>query len=48
MTPEEAYEEALRRIRRAEETGAVALSLSELALNLLPRELKRRVFTSLQ
>jgi len=28
MTPEEAYEEALRRIRKAEETGAVLLDLS--------------------
>jgi hypothetical protein len=28
MTPDEAYEEALRRIRRAEETGAVELDLS--------------------
>jgi hypothetical protein len=28
MTPEEAYEEALRRIREAEETGAVELDLS--------------------
>jgi len=27
MTPEEAYEEALRRIRQAEETGAVELDL---------------------
>jgi Leucine-rich repeat (LRR) protein len=27
MTPEEAYEEALRRIREAEETGALALDL---------------------
>jgi hypothetical protein len=28
MTPEEAYEKALRRIRKAEETGAVELDLS--------------------
>ena len=28
MTPEEAYEEALRRIRKAEETGALELDLS--------------------
>ena len=28
MTPEEAYEEALRRIREAEETGALELDLS--------------------
>jgi hypothetical protein len=28
MTPEDAYEEALRRIRAAEETGAVELDLS--------------------
>ena len=30
MTPKEAYEEALRRIREAEETGALALHLSGL------------------
>ena len=30
MTPEEAYEEALRRIRKAEETGAVELDLGRL------------------
>ena len=41
MTPEEAYEEALRRIREAEETGAVELDLSGLTLNRLPRELGR-------
>jgi len=46
MTPEEAYEEALRRIREAEETGAVELNLNGLALNRLPRELAR--LTSLQ
>ena len=28
MTPEEAYEEALRRIREAEKTGALELDLS--------------------
>jgi hypothetical protein len=28
MTPEEAYEEALRRIREAERTGALELDLS--------------------
>ena len=28
MTPEEAYEEALRRIQEAEKTGAVELNLS--------------------
>ena len=39
MTPEEAYQEALRRIREAEETGAVELDLSNLALNRLPLEL---------
>jgi hypothetical protein len=27
MTPEEAYEEALRRIRKAEKTGALELAL---------------------
>jgi Leucine-rich repeat (LRR) protein len=36
---EEAYEEALRRIREAEETGAVELNLSFSILNRLPREL---------
>jgi Leucine Rich repeats (2 copies) len=41
MTPEEeAYAEALRRIRKAQETGADALDLSKLpALNRLPQEL---------
>jgi Leucine-rich repeat (LRR) protein len=37
MTPEEAYEEALRRIRVAKETGALELDLSRLALNRLPQ-----------
>jgi internalin A len=53
MTPEEAYEEALRRIREAEEAGAVELVLSGWNpftglenLNLLPPELER--LTSLQ
>ena len=48
MTPEEeAYEEALRRIRKAEETGAVELDLGGLdTLNRLPPELER--LTSLQ
>jgi hypothetical protein len=43
MTPEEeAYEIALRRIREAEETGALELDLSGLkTLNRLPPELKR-------
>jgi hypothetical protein len=52
MTPEEAYEEALRRIRKAEETRAVKLDLSgrkngtfELTgletLDRLPPELER-------
>jgi hypothetical protein len=50
MTPEEAYEEALRRIRVAEETGAVELDLSGLKegkyteprrLTRLPPELER-------
>ena len=42
MTPEEAYEIALRRIREAEETGAVELDLSGLEmLNRLPPELER-------
>jgi hypothetical protein len=39
MTPEEAYQEALRRIREAERTGALKLDLSSLALNRLPGEL---------
>ena len=57
MTPEEAYEEALRRIREAEETGALELDLSGWnqtaqeysgleTLNRLPPELER--LTSLQ
>jgi hypothetical protein len=45
MTPDEAYEEALRRIREAEETGA-ELDLSNLPLNRLPLELE--CLTSLQ
>src|SRR5271170_1604179 len=44
MTPEEAYEIALRRIREAEETGALELYLTE--LTRLPPELER--LTSLQ
>jgi hypothetical protein len=47
MTPEEeAYEEALRRIREAEEAGAVELSLGGLEINRLPQELEH--LTSLQ
>ena len=47
MTPEEAYAKALRRIREAEETGALSLNLSALfALNRLPQELAD--LTSLQ
>ena len=57
MTPEEAYDEALRRIREAEKTGALELDLSGWnqtareysgleTLNRLPPELKR--LTSLQ
>ena len=47
MSPEEgAYQEALRRIRQAEETGAVELDPRGLALHRLPRELAR--LTSLQ
>jgi internalin A len=34
MTPEEAYEEALRRIREVEKTGAIELDLSGLPLEL--------------
>ena len=44
MTPEEAYQEALRRIRKAEETGAVELELDLSGLktlNRLTRELER-------
>ena len=41
MTPEEAYEEALRRIREAEKTGALELDLSRLVLTRLPFELER-------
>jgi internalin A len=37
MTPEEAYAEALRRIRKAQESGALELDLSRLALNRLPQ-----------
>ena len=33
MTPDEAYEEALRRIREAEETGAVELDLKRMESN---------------
>jgi hypothetical protein len=41
MTPEEeAYEGALRRIREAEEAGAVELSLGGLEINRLPQELE--------
>ncbi len=47
MTPEEAYEEAQRRIREAEESGTIELDLSGLEmLNRLPPELER--LTSLQ
>src|SRR5208282_6246329 len=42
MSPEEAYAEALRRIREAENTGATSLDLSHLdCLRQLPRELER-------
>jgi len=44
MTPEEAYEEALHRIRQAEETGAVELDLSGLSeLTRLPQDLERLI-----
>ena len=44
MTLEEAYEEALCRIQRAEETGAVKLDLSRLSeLTRLPPELDRLI-----
>jgi hypothetical protein len=55
MTPEEAYKEALHRIRVAEENGAVELDISGWkngkytgveTLNRLPKELAR--LTSLQ
>ena len=40
MTPEEAYAEALRRVRKVKETGASALDLSNLGfLRQLPQEL---------
>jgi hypothetical protein len=39
MTPKEAYEEAVRRIREADETGILEFDLSKLALNRLPTEL---------
>src|SRR5260370_918833 len=42
MTPEEAYEEALRRVREAEATETSALNLSSLdALRHLPQDLER-------
>jgi hypothetical protein len=47
MSPGEAYQEALRRIRKAEKTGAVELDLSGWSLvgleklSLLPPELER-------
>ena len=41
MTPEEAYQEALRRIREAERTGALELDLSYFSLNRLTPELAR-------
>jgi hypothetical protein len=47
MTPDKAYDEALRRIREAEKTGALELVLRGLeTLNRLPPELAR--LTSLQ
>jgi len=45
MTPEEAYEEAMRRILEAEAAGTVTLDLSGLSeLNRLPPELERLAF----
>ncbi len=41
MTSEEGYEEAQRRIRLMEQTGALELDLSGLILNRFPRELGR-------
>jgi Leucine-rich repeat (LRR) protein len=41
MTPEEAYQEALRRIREAEDSGKLELDLRGLALTRLPPELER-------
>jgi hypothetical protein len=47
MTPEEeAYEEALRRIREAEETAAVELNLSFSGLNRLPPELEQHSYSA--
>ena len=40
-TEQKAFEEALRRIREAEDTGALTLYLNGLALKELPRELAR-------
>jgi hypothetical protein len=49
MTPEEeAYEEALRRIREAEETAAVELNLSFSGLNRLPPELEQHPYSAAQ
>ena len=39
MTPEEGYQEALRRIKEAEVTGAMELGLSGLGLTKIPAEL---------
>jgi hypothetical protein len=47
MTPEIAYEEALRRIREAELIGALELDLSGLPLDRLPQELGRTSLHSL-
>jgi internalin A len=46
MTPDEAYEETLRRIQEAERTGALELDISRLELNRLPPVLAS--LTSLQ
>jgi hypothetical protein len=44
MTPEEAHQEALRRIRKAEKTGALELDLSGFeTLNRLPLEFSEAV-----
>ena len=47
MTPEEAYEEALRRVRKAKGTGALEFHVTDLwEQNRFPPELER--LTSLQ
>jgi internalin A len=40
MTPQEAFQEAARRIREAQENGTFVLDLADLMLNQFPRELE--------